>query len=57
MKAFHTAGFLGSEYGPFLVDDPADAIGQRAAARRNARADRFARRYEAYSKLLAKARC
>jgi hypothetical protein len=25
LKAFHTAGFLGSEYGPFLIPDPADA--------------------------------
>ncbi len=25
LKAFHTAGFLGSEYGPFLIPDPAQA--------------------------------
>lgn len=25
LKAFHTAGFLGSEYGPFLIPDPEDA--------------------------------
>src|SRR5437868_3173875 len=25
LKSFHTAGFLGSEYGPFLVADPQDA--------------------------------
>jgi hypothetical protein len=25
LKAFHTAGFLGSEYGPFLIANPADA--------------------------------
>jgi uncharacterized protein (DUF1501 family) len=25
VKAFHTAGFLGSEYGPFLITDPQDA--------------------------------
>jgi hypothetical protein len=25
VKAFHTAGFLGTEYGPFLITDPADA--------------------------------
>jgi hypothetical protein len=25
VKAFHTAGFLGTEYSPFLVPDPADA--------------------------------
>src|SRR5271167_571995 len=25
IKAFHTAGFLGSEFGPFLINDPNDA--------------------------------
>ena len=25
LKAFHTAGFLGTEYGPFFIADPADA--------------------------------
>ncbi len=25
-KAFHTAGFLGGEFGPFLIADPADAV-------------------------------
>src|SRR5829696_8462174 len=25
LKAFHTAGFLGAEYGPFLIVDPRDA--------------------------------
>jgi hypothetical protein len=25
LKAFHTAGFLGSEFGPFMIPDPADA--------------------------------
>jgi hypothetical protein len=26
LKSFHTAGFLGSEFGPFLIADPADAV-------------------------------
>ena len=26
LKSFHTAGFLGTEYGPFLIADPADAV-------------------------------
>jgi hypothetical protein len=26
LKAFHTAGFLGSEYGPFIVSNPEDAV-------------------------------
>lgn len=25
LKAFHTAGFLGSEFGPFIISNPADA--------------------------------
>jgi hypothetical protein len=25
-KAFHTAGFLGGEFGPFLIANPADAV-------------------------------
>src|SRR5207245_2167287 len=25
LKSFHTAGFLGSEFGPFLIMDPQDA--------------------------------
>ena len=25
LKAFHTAGFLGTEHGPFLIVDPQDA--------------------------------
>src|SRR5712671_3138982 len=25
LKAFHTAGFLGSEYGPFVIPEPAEA--------------------------------
>lgn len=26
LKAFHTAGFLGSEYGPFLISNPEEAL-------------------------------
>ena len=26
LKAFRTAGFLGSEYGPFIIPEPADAV-------------------------------
>ncbi len=50
IKAFHTAGFLGSEYGPFLIYDPNEA----AAAVRPAHLseDRFRQRYERYSRLL-----
>jgi len=50
IKAFHTAGFLGSEYGPFLIYDPNEA----AAAVRPAHLsdDRFRQRYERYRRLL-----
>jgi hypothetical protein len=51
VKAFHTAGFLGSEYGPFLIPDPRDAA---AAVRPPAHmtAERFRARYEHYRKLV-----
>jgi len=51
VKAFHTAGFLGSEYGPFLVPDPAEAA---AAVRPPAHisASRFERRQQQYRKLM-----
>ena len=34
LKAFHTAGFLGSEYGPFLLPYPDQADRRGPAARR-----------------------
>src|SRR6185312_1291795 len=52
VKAFHTAGFLGTEYGPFLIMNPADA----AAAIRPPRElgdERFRSRRQIYEKLLA----
>ncbi len=51
LKAFHTAGFLGSEYGPFLAPDPSDAA---ASVRPPAHisASRFERRQAQYRKLL-----
>lgn len=52
VKAFHTAGFLGTEYGPFLVPDPAEAA---AAVRPPAHItpSRFEKRQQQYRKLLA----
>ncbi len=51
LKAFHTAGFLGSEYGPFFVSDPMDAASSvRPPA--HISHERFERRYERYKKLL-----
>lgn len=26
LKSFHTAGFLGTEHGPFMITDPRDAV-------------------------------
>jgi hypothetical protein len=51
MKAFHTAGFLGSEYGPFFVPDPADA--QRSVQPPEGMSpSRFENRQAFYKKLL-----
>ena len=52
VKAFHTAGFLGTEYAPFLVADPADAA---SAVRPPADlgSTRFKSRRALYEKLLA----
>jgi uncharacterized protein (DUF1501 family) len=53
VKAFHTAGFLGSEHGPFLVTNPEDAA---AAVRPPAELGekRFLSRRRLYEKLLSK---
>jgi hypothetical protein len=52
LKSFHTAGFLGSEYGPFGIMDPDDAS---ASVRPPATvsASRFTDRYKAYRDLVA----
>lgn len=52
LKSFHTAGFLGTEWGPFLIVDPRDAVAsvQPPAKMTDAR---FARRYENFKKLAA----
>jgi hypothetical protein len=52
VKAFHTAGFLGSEHGPFLIADPKDAAASTRPSEHLGRA-RFTARYEAYKKLVA----
>ena len=51
LKSFHTAGFLGAEYGPFFITNPEDAM---AAVRPPAHIshERFAARYERYKKLI-----
>src|SRR3954465_9326973 len=51
LKAFHTAGFLGSEYGPFLIPEPAEA---RAAISppKGMSPGRFADRSKYYKRML-----
>jgi hypothetical protein len=53
IKAFHTAGFLGTEYGPFLITDPQDAA---SAVRPPADLGdaRFKSRRKLYEEILAK---
>jgi hypothetical protein len=52
LKAFHTAGFLGSEYGPFLIPYPEEAV---AAVRppKGMTPERFEARYKKYRELVA----
>ena len=53
VKAFHTAGFLGSEHGPFLITNPQDAAtAVRPPAGLGERC--FLSRRQLYEKLLAK---
>ncbi|MGH9338111.1 MAG: DUF1501 domain-containing protein [Acidobacteriota bacterium] len=53
LKAFHTAGFLGSEYGPFMIADPSDAVASVRPPASISR-QRFQRRYQQYRKLVEK---
>jgi hypothetical protein len=52
VKAFHTAGFLGSEHAPFLISDPNDAV-SRTRPSEHVGSERFTNRYEEYKKLVA----
>ena len=51
LKAFHTAGFFGGEFGPFMLPDPADAV---SAVRPPAgmTPERFESRYKHYRELV-----
>ena len=51
LKAFHTAGFLGSEYGPFIVPYPDQAV-EAVRPPRGMSASRFRDRNRLYRKLL-----
>lgn len=51
VKAFTTAGFLGSEYGPFNVPDPADAVSAVRPPEEFSEL-RFRRRFQSYRDLM-----
>ncbi|MBI4560099.1 MAG: DUF1501 domain-containing protein [Candidatus Hydrogenedentes bacterium] len=51
LKAFHTAGFLGSEYGPFFVPNPEEAQAT-VQPPKGMTQDRFKERYRAYKELV-----
>jgi hypothetical protein len=50
VKAFHTAGFLGTDYGPFLITNPLDA-GSSVRPNPELGDARFARRHDLFQKL------
>ncbi len=52
LKAFHTSGFLGSEYGPFITANPEDAL-KSVRPPAGMSPERFERRETYYRKLLA----
>ncbi len=51
LKSFHTAGFLGTEYGPFFIANPMDAV---SAIRppSHISPERFEKRYQRYKQLM-----
>src|SRR5436190_1686033 len=51
LKAFHTAGFLGSEYGPFIVSNPEEAV-RSVRPPAGMSPSRFERRDQIYRKLV-----
>ena len=53
LKAFHTAGFLGSEYGPFLIPDPSAGL-ESVKPPVGMSATRFEKRNQLYNDLISK---
>jgi hypothetical protein len=51
LKAFHTAGFLGSEYGPFIIANPEEAV-KSVRPPAGMSPSRFERRDQIYRKLV-----
>ncbi len=52
LKAFHTAGFLGSEYGPFVISNP-DQAAESVRPPEGMSPSRFQSRYQFFKKLAA----
>jgi hypothetical protein len=52
LKSFHTAGFLGSEFGPFLISNPEEAVNS-VRPPEGMSPSRFENRYNFYKKLVA----
>lgn len=55
LKAFHTAGFLGSEYGPFLIPDPSSGL-ESVRPPHGMSLKRFESRYKLYKELADKSK-
>ena len=53
LKAFHSAGFLGSEYGPFLIPDPSSGL-ESVRPPQGMSIERFESRYKLYKELANK---
>lgn len=53
LKAFHTAGFLGSEFGPFLIPDPTSGL-ESVRPPQGMSLKRFEARYKLYRELVSK---
>ncbi len=53
LKAFHTAGFLGNEYGPFLIPDPSSGL-ESVRPPAGMSSKRFERRNQLYEELIKK---
>ncbi len=53
LKAFHSAGFLGTEFGPFLIPDPSSGL-ESVRPPRGMSMKRFEARYRLYKELVNK---
>ncbi len=53
LKAFHSAGFLGSEFGPFLIPDPSDGL-DSVRPPQGMSLKRFEARYKLFKELASK---